>query len=41
MNAVSKTSGYDGEDNFYEFIDDRRADGVDEVYGELQKEHNE
>lgn len=25
----------------YEFIDDRRADGVDEVDGELQKEDNE
>lgn len=28
------------EGEIYEFIDDRRADGVDEVDGELQEEDN-
>ena len=27
--------------NPYEFIDDGRADSVDKVYGDLQKEHDE
>lgn len=29
------------EGDSYEFIDDRRADGIDKVDGQLQEEHNE